>query len=303
MTDEIWQACVVVPPQAIAAFDEALNEAPGMEALASSSFEIQGGEVEGGALWKIEVLFAPPVDQLVLEARVALAASSMDMAVPGLSLVALPDRDWVTHALHALPPVHAGRFFVHGAHDRGKSPAGAMALEVEAGRAFGNGKHETTYGCLLALDRLGKVRKFQRPLDLGCGAGVLALAMARLWRVPVVASDIDPWAVAVTRENSRGNHLHPWIKGVLADGFAHPALSSRAPYDLIVANILARPLQRLAPAIAAHLAPGGRVVLSGLLAKQDAQVRSIYRDQGLFLRRRRQIGEWITLELDHIRRT
>ncbi|MDE0944907.1 MAG: 50S ribosomal protein L11 methyltransferase [Alphaproteobacteria bacterium] len=292
MTDPVWQASVVVPPQAIPVFDEALNDAPGLEVLASSSFEVQDG-----TFWKIEVLFAPPVDRTMLETRIALAAASMDMAAPRLNLVALPDRDWVTHALRALPPVHAGRFYIHGAHDRGTAPAGTLALEIEAGRAFGNGKHETTYGCLLALDRLGKVRKFQKPLDLGCGAGALALAMAKLWRVPVVASDIDPWAVAVTRDNSRCNHLHPWVKPVLADGFGHPALSAGAPYDLIVANILARPLQHLAPAIAAHLAPGGHVVLSGLLAKQDAQVRAIYRDQGLFLVRRRQFGDWLTLEL------
>lgn len=168
---------------------------------------------------------------------------------------------------------------------------------MDAGRAFGNGRHETTYGCLLALDHLAKTRRYRQPLDLGCGAGVLALAMARLWRVPVVATDIDPWAVAVARDNARRNHLHPWVRPLLSDGFAHPNLAAGAPYDLIMANILARPLQRLAPAIAQHLAPGGRVVLSGLLAKQDAQVRAAYMAQGLYLRRRRLLGEWLTLEL------
>ena len=121
--------------------------------------------------------------------------------------------------------------------------------------------------------------------------------MARLWRVPIVASDIDFWAVTVASANARVNRLHPWVRPVISDGFANPALSKGAPYDLIVANILARPLQRLAPQIAAHLAPGGRVVLSGLLAKQDAQVRAAYRAQGLSLVRRRQLGEWLTLEL------
>lgn len=284
----VWQATVVVPGQAVSAFEDALAEG----ALASSCFEIPGGPN-----WSIEVLLAEPVDRLDVERRLASVAASLDLVEPKLALLPLPDRDWVGTSLRALPPVHAGRFFVHGAHDRGRAPGCAIALEVEAGRAFGNGRHETTFGCLLSLNHLAKTRRFWRPLDLGCGAGVLALAMARLWRVAVIASDIDPWAVAVAKANSRKNHLHAWVRPVLADGFAHPALSQGAPYDLIMANILARPLQRLAPAIAAHLAPGGRVVLSGLLAKQDAQVRSAYRGQGLYLVKRRCIGDWVTLEL------
>ena len=284
----IWQATVAVPGLAVAAFEGALAEG----ALASSSFEIPGG-----TNWSVKTLFAEPVDRLNVEARLASAAASLGLPAPELTLVPLPDRNWVSASLRALPPVHAGRFFVHGAHDRGRAPGGAINLEVEAGRAFGNGRHETTYGCLLTLGHLAKTRRFRRPLDLGCGAGVLALAMARLWRVPVIASDIDPWAVAVAKANSRKNNLHPWVRPVLADGFAHPALCKLAPYDLIMANILARPLQRLAPAIAGHLAPGGRVVLSGLLAKQDAQVRSAYRGQGLSLVSRQRIGGWLTLEL------
>ena len=284
----IWRAAVVVPAPAVPAFEGALAQ----NALASSCFELPGGPD-----WSVEVLLAEPVAKVELQARLALAAAALDLPTPRLCLARLPDRDWVTTSLRALPPVRAGRFFVHGAHDRGQGPSGAIALEVDAGRAFGNGRHETTRGCLLSLDDLVKIRRFRRPLDLGCGAGVLALAMARLWRVPVTASDIDPWAVAVARANSRRNCLHPWLRPVLADGFAHPALAAGAPYDLIMANILARPLQRLAPAIAAHLAPGGRAVLSGLLTQQEAQVRTAYRIQGLYLVRRRRIGGWVTLEL------
>jgi ribosomal protein L11 methyltransferase len=287
-TEAAWKATIVVPSLAVPAFEDALADG----ALASSCFEISGGPD-----WSIEILLAEPVAKMELEARLEAVAASLDMPTPRLTLARLPDRDWVSASLRALPPVRAGRFFVHGAHDRGRAPAGAIALEVEAGRAFGNGRHETTHGCLLSLDHLAKTRRFRRPLDLGCGAGVLALAMARLWRVPVLATDIDPWAVAVAKANSRINCLHPWVRPVLSDGFAHPALSTRAPFDLIVANILARPLQRLAPAIAAHLAPGGLVILSGLLVKQEVQVRTAYRVQGLSLVRRRQIGGWLTLEL------
>ncbi len=289
---EVWRARVVVPGLSVPAFEEALCDEP----LACSSFEIPGS-----GQWSIEMLLPDPVDRADLESRLARTAAGLDLPTPPLNLEPLPDRDWVAESLRELPPVKAGRFFVHGAHDRGtardQARGGAIALEVEAGRAFGNGKHETTYGCLLALDHLAKVRRFDRPLDLGCGAGVLALAMARLWRVPIVASDIDPWAVKVARSNARLNHLHGFVRPVRADGFAHPALAAGAPYDLIMANILARPLQRLAPAIAGHLAPGGRVILSGLLAKQDAQVRSAYLTQGLYLIRRRRLGEWLTLEL------
>ena len=298
-TADVWRARVVVPGLAVPAFEEALSAEP----LACSSFEIpdSGPDIQ----WSIEMLLPCPVDRVELETRLAETAA-LNLPTPPLGLEPLPDRDWVTASLRALPPVEAGRFFVHGAHDRGRARGrargGAIALEVEAGRAFGNGKHETTYGCLLALDHLAKVRRFNRPLDLGCGAGVLALAMARLWRVEVTASDIDPWAVAVAKANARLNHLHGFVRPVRSDGFAHPALSNNAPYDLIVANILARPLQRLAPAIAAHLAPGGRVILSGLLAKQDAQVRAAYLSQGLHLLRRRRLGEWLTLELARRRR-
>jgi len=285
---DIWQAIVVVPRLAVSALEEAL----GVDALACSSFETtQGG------LWSLEMLLQGPLDQSDLEIRLALTAASLNLPVPDLILKALPEKDWVAESQRALPPIQAGRFFVHGAHDRGTAPDSAIALEVDAGRAFGNGRHASTYGCLLTLDHLAKIQRFRRPLDLGCGAGVLALAMARLWRVPIVASDIDHWAVAVASANSRVNRLHPWVRPVLSNGFANPALSEGAPYDLIVANILTRPLQRLAPQIAAHLAPGGCVVLSGLLAKQDAQVRAAYRAQGLYLVRRRQLGEWLTLEL------
>ncbi|SVD45870.1 uncharacterized protein METZ01_LOCUS398724, partial [marine metagenome] len=144
-----------------------------VDALACSSFETtQGG------LWSLEMLLQGPLDQSDLEIRLALTAASLNLPVPDLILKALPEKDWVAESQRALPPIQAGRFFVHGAHDRGTAPDSAIALEVDAGRAFGNGRHESTYGCLLTLDHLAKIQRFRRPLDLGCGAGVLALAMA-----------------------------------------------------------------------------------------------------------------------------
>ncbi|MFP6747247.1 MAG: 50S ribosomal protein L11 methyltransferase [Alphaproteobacteria bacterium] len=295
----------MVPQSVAPAFVDAVGgDALGADAVGADALAISSFELPGGANWTIEILLTGPVDRAAWEVRLRRAAAGLDMAPPRLTLLPLPplaERDWVARSLRAQPPVRAGRFFVHGAHDRGRALGralgGAVTLEVDAGRAFGNGRHETTFGCLLALDHVAKVRRYERPLDLGCGAGLLALAMAKLWRVPVGASDIDPWAVAVANRNARANHLHPWVRAVLSDGFAHRALSAGAPYDLIIANILARPLQRLAPAIAARLAPGGRVILSGLLAKQDAQVRAAYLAQGLHLVHRWPVGGWLTLEL------
>ena len=285
---DIWQAKIIVPSPTVSVFENTL----GGEALAYSSFETTRKD-----LWSFEMLLQGPLNRPDLETRIALISASLDLPAPDLILQPMPDKDWVAASQSTLSPIQAGRIFVHGAHDRGAAPGGTIALEVDAGRAFGTGRHESTYGCLLALNNLAKIRRFRRPLDLGCGAGVLALAMAQLWRVPIVASDIDIWAVTVANANARLNRLHPWIQTVLSDGFANPKLSEGAPYDLIVANILARPLKRLAPQIVARLAPRGRVILSGILASQDAYVRAAYRTQGLYLVRRKLLGKWLTLEL------
>ena len=285
---DIWQAKIIVPSPTVSVFENTL----GGKALAYSSFETTRKD-----LWSFEMLLQGPLNRPDLETRIALISASLDLPAPDLILQPMPDKDWVAASQSTLSPIQAGRIFVHGAHDRGAAPGGTIALEVDAGRAFGTGRHESTYGCLLALDHLAKSRRFRRPLDLGCGAGVLALAMAQLWRVPIVASDVDFWAVTVANANARLNRLHPRVRAVLSDGFSNPKLSEGAPYDLIVANILARPLQRLAPHIAGHLAPRGHVILSGILMNQDNCVRAAYRPLGLNLVRRRIIGKWLTLEL------
>jgi ribosomal protein L11 methyltransferase len=279
---------VVVSAVLAPAFEEAL--AAGAEA--TSSFELAGT-----GNWSIEALFDAEPDRAGLESRLWATAAAGGAAAPLLEITPLPDRDWVAESLKALPSIKAGRFVVHGGHDRDRAPDGGITLEVSAGRAFGTGHHETTRGCLLALDHLAKARRFRRPLDLGCGSGVLALAMARLWRRPVVASDIDPWAVRVTAANARLNHLHPWLCCRRADGFADPGLAAGVPYDLITANILAGPLRRLARPLRRHLAPGGVAVLSGLLLRQERSVLNAYRDQDLRLARRIVLGDWPTLIL------
>ncbi|HEX9646992.1 MAG TPA: 50S ribosomal protein L11 methyltransferase, partial [Alphaproteobacteria bacterium] len=205
----------------------------------------------------------------------------------------LPDVDWVSESLSRLDRVTAGRFTVRGSH---LAPGRArIELVIDAGQAFGTGHHPTTAGCLEAITHLSRLRRFARPLDLGTGSGVLAMAMARLWRVAVLAVDVDPIAVRAARANARRNRLGPWIEAVVAGGLRAPAVRRRAPFDLVVANILAGPLARMAPDLARRLAPGGIAVLSGLLADQQAGVAAAYRAQGLRLVRRDLRQGWATL--------
>ena len=210
----------------------------------------------------------------------------------------LPDIDWIKLSQEGLPPVRAGRFFVYGAHDAGVVPHGVIPIRIEAGLAFGTGHHETTALCLRVLSDLSKKRRFVNVLDLGCGTGLLAIGAAKLWRRPVLASDIDVVAVEVTRENAAANGEAPLIRALTADGLTHPVLAKQAPYDLIIANILASPLTKLAPEIARALAPGGIAVLSGLLQWQENLVASFYRPHGLILRGTRRDGVWSALTLE-----
>jgi ribosomal protein L11 methyltransferase len=210
----------------------------------------------------------------------------------------LPDADWIKLSQEGLPPVRAGRFFVYGAHDGGKVPDGVIPIRIEAGMAFGTGHHETTALCLSVLSDLSKKRRYDNVLDLGCGTGLLAIGAAKLWRRKVMASDIDAVAVEVTKENAASNGECALVRAVTADGLTHPALAARAPYDLVIANILAGPLTRLAPQIARGVASGGTIVLSGLLRWQENLVLAFYRPHGLVFRGARRDGPWSALVLE-----
>jgi ribosomal protein L11 methyltransferase len=211
----------------------------------------------------------------------------------------LPDQDWIRLSQQGLPPVRAGRFFVYGAHDAGTVPHGVIPIRIEAGLAVGPGHHETTALCLAALSDLARERAFRNVLDLGTGTGLLAIGAAKLWKRRVLASDIDPVAVEVARENASANGVGPLVAAVTADGLASPILARGAPYDLLIANILAGPLTRLAPEIMRALAPGAVLLLSGLLGNQEKLVTSFYR--GLRYAGARRMGPWSALVLEKSR--
>ncbi|MBZ9812922.1 MULTISPECIES: 50S ribosomal protein L11 methyltransferase [unclassified Mesorhizobium] len=209
----------------------------------------------------------------------------------------LPDVDWVSRSLEGLKPVRAGRFFVHGSHDRAKRRSGDLAIEIEAGLAFGTGHHGTTAGCLEVLEQVVLRERPRNALDLGTGSAVLAIALAKLAHIPVLATDIDPVAVRVAAANARLNHVKALVETVTAPGFHHPIFARRAPFDLIVANILARPLMRLAPEMAKHISLGGSLVLSGILDRQRDAVISAYVGQAFRHVRTLHREGWVTIHL------
>ncbi|RUW92762.1 50S ribosomal protein L11 methyltransferase [Mesorhizobium sp. M7A.F.Ca.US.010.02.1.1] len=233
-----------------------------------------------------------------VETRLKDILAGLSLSKP-IEREALPDIDWVAHSLEELKPVRAGRFFVHGAHDRRKRHSGELAIEIEAGLAFGTGHHGTTAGCLEMLERVVRREHPRNALDLGTGSAVLAIAVAKLAHIPVLATDIDPVAVRVAAANARLNHVKALVETATAPGFHHPIFGKRAPFDLIVANILARPLMRLAPQMAGHIALGGSIVLSGILERQRDAVISVYVGQNFRHVRTLHREGWVTIHLKH----
>lgn len=229
----------------------------------------------------------------------AKIAEALQTPVDRLALgkEALGDVDWVARSLEGLGAVHAGRFVIHGAHQRDAARAGAIGIEIEAGQAFGTGHHGTTSGCLIMLDRLIARRRPAISLDLGTGSAVLAIGIAKRARTPVLATDIDPVATRIAVANARLNGVHDLVHCATAPGFAHRAFAEAGPFDLIIANILARPLMTMAPDIARHLAAGGDVILSGILAEQRWRVLAAFRLAGLYHRRTLDRDGWVTLHL------
>ena len=245
--------------------------------------------------WDVTVHLADPPDQPLLRELVANAAGA-DIAA-GIVFDTIEARDWVKASLEDLVPVPAGRFVVHGQHDRDRIAPNKISIEIEAALAFGTGHHGTTRGCLLLLDHVLKAWRPRRILDLGTGTGVLAIAAAKALHEKVLASDIDPRSAAVALENAALNGVGHLVETICATGFSAPPFRTRAPFDLVLANILANPLRQLAAPMARHLAPSALVILSGLLTPQAPSVIAAYRARGLVPVRHLRIEGWSSLLL------
>jgi ribosomal protein L11 methyltransferase len=243
--------------------------------------------------WGISVHFADPPDEISIRELVGIAAGGD--AAQGIAFDIVEAKDWVKATLEELAPVRAGRFIVHGRHDRSNIPPNKLGIEIEAALAFGTGHHGTTRGCLMLLDQVLKAWRPRRVLDVGTGTGVLAIAAAKALRVNVLASDIDPLSVPVARDNARLNASGNWLTTIEATGFSAPQFANRGPFDLVLANILANPLRQMATEMAAHLAPSALVILSGLLPYQAQSVIAAYRARRLVLVRHLQIEGWSSL--------
>ena len=261
--------------------------------IAIAAFEVTEGS------WALALLFQQPPNQTAVRALIGLHAGAE--AADALVFERVAAKDWVVASLAGLQPVAAGRFVVHGRHDRGQVAPNRIGIEIEAALAFGTGHHGTTRGCLLALDFLAKHRRMRsrgsRILDIGTGTGVLAIAAARALKTRVLASDIDPVAVKVARDNAGLNGTAALIEFIHAPGLGARRFRRRGPFDLVLANILLGPLIRLARPMRSLLAPGACVVVSGLLHHQTQAALVAYRAQGLLLERGIRLDEWMTLIL------
>jgi ribosomal protein L11 methyltransferase len=246
-------------------------------------------------IWDVTVHFAEAPDQAAIRELVGFAAS--DEVARAVAFDTVEAKDWVKASLEDLVPVPAGRFIVHGQHDRARVPPNKLAIEIEAALAFGTGHHGTTRGCLLLLDHVLKAYRPRRVLDLGTGTGVLAIAAAKAMRRGVLASDIDAASVRVARDNARLNQTGDLVQVIRATGFAAPEFARHAPFDLVLANILANPLRQLAQPMSRHLAPSALVILSGLLTPQVASVIAAYRARRLVPLRHLKIDGWSSLLL------
>lgn len=265
----------------------------GEEDLAIATTEVD----ETNDVWEASVyMMTDEEDEIRVRLEDLFAVDFADLAI---EREVLPDIDWIAKSLEGLKPVRAGRFIVHGSHDRDKVRVNDLAIEIEAGQAFGTGHHGTTAGCLEVIDEVVRSRKVRNALDLGTGSGVLAIAVRKLKHIPVLATDIDPVAVRVARENARSNGLIEGIEFRVAPGFHSTAFGQYGPFDLIIANILARPLMKMAPQLAAHLGPGGSVILSGILASQRWKVIAAYNGAGLAHVKTIWRNGWVTIHLRH----
>ncbi len=263
---------------------------------AASAFELEPDTQDWTSReWVVEAYFGSEPDRDYVRELITSAAGAQ--AANAVEFLMIEQRDWIASSLEGLAPVRAGRFLVHGSHDRHSRKSNDISLEIEAALAFGTGHHGTTRGCLLMLDAILKTRRPHRVLDVGTGTGVLAIAAAKVLHQSIAAGDIDPISVAATRANAILNGAAPWVFPVVAKGLENQSLRAQRPYDLIFANILAKPLRGLAPSIVKAASSDADIILSGLLGRDVPGVLTAYGVQGFKLARRFNLDGWATLYL------
>ncbi|MGY3587393.1 ribosomal protein L11 methyltransferase [Bradyrhizobium sp. USDA 4341] len=295
MTPSTHRASITLPDEQTAKrVVDALSEMYFEDQAAFAAFERPDGR------WDVTVHFAEAPDQALLRELVGQAVTRQDVAST-LVFDTIEAKDWVKASLEDLVPVAAGRFIVHGQHDRHRIAPNKLGIEIEAALAFGTGHHGTTRGCLLLLDHVLKAYQPRRVLDLGTGTGVLGIAAAKAQHRKVLASDIDPPSVKVAEENARLNGAGHLVDVIRATGFAAPRFAEDGPFDLVLANILANPLRQLAGPMTRHLASSAQVILSGLLTHQAPAVIAAYRARGLVPLRHLKIEGWSSLLLRSVR--
>jgi ribosomal protein L11 methyltransferase len=291
IVEPFWKSSFVVPADTVELFLDSVDA----DAASIAVFEVDQSGNGDGALWRVEILHEDEPSREDLDVLLEPLVHRAGLGAVSIDIDRLPDTDWVRQVQSEMVPRRIGRFWLHGSHVDTDPPEGLIPIRLDAGLAFGSGEHPTTQGCLQAIDRFARRRRFRHVLDMGCGAGMLAIAAAKCWPSRVLAVDNDPVAVEVAADNARDNGVGSRVQALLSDGYADPKIRTRAPFDLILANILADPLCRMARDLGRSLASDGVAVLSGLLDRQARQVIASHLAHGLFVRERIEIGHWTTL--------
>jgi ribosomal protein L11 methyltransferase len=283
-----WRILIHTTIDLAPAFEEALEP----HVLAVSWFETKDPD-----LWVVEGTTKEKPNHQLLQATLSSIAKLMGVEEPKVIIEELPETDWLEATWRSFPPREIGRFYVYGSHHaHSPIPEDKIGLEINAATAFGSGEHETTTGCLLTIDELVvQAHTFSKPLDMGCGSGILAMAMAKVWGAPVLAADIDPESVRVTQENAKINHCDHLIEACVSEGFQSGYITEKAPFDIVTANILAKPLCDMADDLVKSIMPGGYIILSGLLSRHREDVVATYERAGAQFVSQKVINDWVAL--------
>jgi len=282
----LWHLRFPIPVDAVEEVLAVLDD----EAQSFATYEDADGD------WRCEIITRAAPERERWWALLAEVLGEVAPAVEDIAIEPLAEQDWLEATKRSFPPIAVGRFWIYGSHVEDAPPADAVALQIDAGAAFGSGEHGSTMGCLVAIDGLARRRRFKRVLDLGCGSAILAIAALKCWPTArAYACDLDPDSVRAAEENGRENGVAQRLRTAVCDGYDRPELRRADRFDLVLANILAGPLVEMSPDLAHTLAPGGHAVLSGLLNAQAHQVVAAHRRQGLVLESRRDVGPWSTL--------